>query len=89
MKVEFDKSFSKSIDKLKNKQIKEKIIKFIEIAEKVEDIYSLSSIKKLKGDKISYRKKIGDYRIGFEINEDTIYFIIVAHRKEIYRFFPK
>ena len=34
MKVEFDKSFSKSIDKLKDKRVKEKVIIFIDELEK-------------------------------------------------------
>lgn len=89
MIVEFDRSFSKSIDKLKNKRIKEKTIKFIEEVENINSIKQLTSIKKLKGHKIYYRKKIGDYRIGFEYQKNnTVVFIIIAHRKDIYTLFP-
>ena len=36
-----------------------------------------------------YRIKMGDYRLGFErINSLKIRFIIVEHRKDIYKKFP-
>ncbi|MDD2983398.1 MAG: hypothetical protein PHQ74_08415 [Crocinitomicaceae bacterium] len=35
-----------------------------------------------------YRFKIGDYRIGVELENDTINFVIVSHRKDIYKVFP-
>ncbi|MFM6062867.1 MAG: type II toxin-antitoxin system RelE family toxin, partial [Microcystis panniformis] len=31
---------------------------------------------------------IGDYRIGFFVEEDTITFARVLHRREFYRYFP-
>ena len=50
------------------------------------DIYS--RYKKLKGYKSYYRIKIGDYRIGVEIENDVIDFILISHRKNIYNLFP-
>lgn len=35
-----------------------------------------------------YRIKQGDYRIGIKIETDTVVFMRVLHRKEIYREFP-
>jgi len=88
VKVEFDKSFSKSIEKLNDRHVKEKIIKFISELEKADSLKELTQIKKLKGDSISYRKKIGSYRIGFEYDKNTITLIVLAHRKDIYKSFP-
>lgn len=43
----------------------------------------------MQGFQSYYRVRIGDYRVGFEILPDeSILFILVAHRKEIYRYFP-
>lgn len=88
MKVTFDKSFSKSIDKLKNRSVATRVIKFIEECEKASTLKSLKSIKKMTGYKNFYRYKIGDYRIGFEFDKDEINLIIVAHREDIYKVFP-
>jgi len=36
-----------------------------------------------------YRIKSGDYRIGIELEPDnTIRFIVISHRKDIYKNFP-
>ena len=36
----------------------------------------------------NYRIRLGDYRIGIEIQKDTIIFTRFLHRKDIYKFFP-
>jgi mRNA interferase RelE/StbE len=87
--VEFDKSFEKSIDKIKDKKILHRIENAIINAEDSMSIDKISNVKKLVGSSHYYRIKVGDYRMGFEqMNENTIRFIIVLHRKEIYRRFP-
>lgn len=88
MKVIFDKSFSKSIEKLGNKQIKDKIKDSIIKLENSTLLEEIPTIKKLSGHKSFYRIKIGDYRIGFELEDMCIRLITVAHRKDIYKRFP-
>jgi mRNA interferase RelE/StbE len=87
--VEFDKSFLKSLDKLKDQQLFAKIRKLIEEAEKAPDLKNLKQVKKLTGFKSYYRIRLGDYRLGFEeIDSSTIRFIIILHRKAFYQKFP-
>lgn len=43
---------------------------------------------KLEGYKIAYRIKLGDYRIGVFIEDETIEFVRFVHRKDIYKKFP-
>ena len=89
MIIEFDKSFLKSLETLNNKSLLPKIENIIEVAETSSSISELPSVKKLSGYKTYYRLRIGDYRLGFEkINESTIRFILVSHRKDIYKKFP-
>lgn len=89
MKVEFDKSFEKSLETLKNKSLFQKIEKTIIEFENSSSLTELSNIKKLTGYKFYYRIRIGEYRLGIEkIAENTFRFIIVAHRKDIYKLFP-
>ena len=89
MIVHFDRSFSKSLDKLKNKQVKEKLKDLIVQIEKANDINDLPALKRLKGYPGLYRMRIGNYRIGIElINPDEILLILIAHRKDIYKRFP-
>jgi len=89
MIVEFDKSFGKSLDNLNDKSLFPKIEKLIEKIESSITLSEISNLKKLAGYKNYYRFRLGDYRVSIEkINEKTIRFIIIAHRKNIYNKFP-
>ncbi|MBW7867207.1 MAG: type II toxin-antitoxin system RelE/ParE family toxin [Brumimicrobium sp.] len=88
MNVTFDKSFDKSLDKLKNQQIKSRISKIIEKCETANKLTDIPNLKKMTSFTSYYRIKIGDYRVGIEFDGTTIDFVIVAHRKDIYKVFP-
>jgi mRNA interferase RelE/StbE len=88
MIVSFDKSFSKSLDKIGDTIALKNTSKAIEKCEKANSLIEISNLKKLKGYKNYYRIKIGDYRIGVEIENETILFILISHRKNIYNLFP-
>jgi len=90
MKIEFDKSFEKSLDKIKNKSLYPKIEKIIIQCEVSKSLSEIPNIKKLTGYRTYYRIRMGEYRLGFEmINKDTIRFILIADRKDIFKSFPK
>jgi mRNA interferase RelE/StbE len=89
MLVEFDKSFEKSINKIKDKSLFPKIEKVISILEATDSLLAIASIKKLNGFKTYYRYRLGDYRIGIEkLSESKVRLITIAHRKDIYNVFP-
>jgi len=89
MNIEFDRSFEKSLDKIKNKALFQKIEKIITEFERARTLNDLSNVKKLTGFRSYYRIRIGEYRLGFEMrSENTLRFIIIAHRKDIYKSFP-
>jgi len=48
----------------------------------------ITSLEKLGGHKSYFRIRIGTYRMGFELKDDTVELIAIMHRKEIYRYFP-
>ena len=89
MIIEFDKSFSKSLDKLKDSDVKKKIEHVIVDFDKAKIISDVRNIKKMAGFKTYYRIRIGDYRLGIELKTGNIArFILIAHRKDIYQVFP-
>jgi mRNA interferase RelE/StbE len=60
----------------------------IAIAGKIRNIESEiipANIKFLSGYRGLYRIRIGDYRIVFKKYPNKVYFILIAHRKEIYK----
>ena len=68
--------------------MKLKLADIIEELQKTNTLYSINDLKKLKGYKTAYRIKMGDYRIGFIFEQNTIKLSRVLNRKEIYRYFP-
>ena len=88
MKVEFLKQFSKDLDKISSKSIKNQIEELIIVLESAESLQSISNTKKLKGHRNAYRIRIGDYRLGLFIENNTILIARLLHRKDIYKIFP-
>jgi len=89
MEIIFDRSFSKSLNKLNDKEIRSKIEQVIIEVESADSLLQIANLKKMQGFKTFYRIRIGDYRIGIELeNPETLRFIIILHRKDIYKKFP-
>ena len=88
MNVEFLKRFSKDLDAIKNKSVKQALGRLIELMETVDALDKIPNTKKLKGHKSAYRTRIADYRIGFFFENSTILLARFLHRKDIYKIFP-
>jgi mRNA interferase RelE/StbE len=89
MIVEFDKSFEKSLQKIRDKSLFPRIERIIINLEKAKSLADIPNLKKLAGFKEYYRIRTGDYRLGFEkLSNTTIRLIIIANRKDIYKLFP-
>jgi mRNA interferase RelE/StbE len=89
MIVEFDKSFYKSLEKIRDKSLFPRIERSIINLEKAKSLADIPNLKKLAGFNEYYRVRIGDYKLGFEkLSNTTIRLIIIANRKDIYKLFP-
>ena len=58
MIIEVDNSFKKDFKKIKNIELEKRIIKRINIIEKLDDIYDIPNIKMMKGFQNLYRIRI-------------------------------
>ena len=88
MKTQFKASFAKDIKTIKNKGILKCIKETIESIEQAKSLLGIPDFRKLKGGGNYYRIRVGEYRVGFVVEGDTIIFVRCLHRKEIYRYFP-
>ena len=88
MKTQFKSSFLKAIKKIDDNQLKTVIENTILNVESADNIKQIINLKKLKGHNKFYRIRIGNYRIGIKIEEETVFFVDFDHRKNIYRIFP-
>ena len=88
MKIAFKTSFVRDLKKIRNERLLNQIRNTIDRAEKSNDIAEISNIKQLKGLRNHFRIRIGTYRIGLALVEDTLYFVRCLPRKDIYKRFP-
>jgi mRNA interferase RelE/StbE len=89
MKAEFRKSFLKDIKRLgKEEKLLGRIKDIILEVEAADGIHAVVNLKKLKAVGSYYRIRSGNYRLGLIIEHDTVVFVRVLHRSEIYRYFP-
>lgn len=88
MEVIVLKQFAKDLKKLKSEKLNNEVLQLIEALENVQSIRDMNTIKKMQGFAISYRIRIGDYRVGCFVENNCVELVRIAHRKEIYSIFP-
>ncbi len=89
MNIEYLPSFLKDLKALKSTPVFDQVkaIAFEEIPN-LTNLQTMTNLKKLKGDDTAYRLRVGDYRIGFYFDGETVTFARVLYRKDVYRYFP-
>lgn len=88
MKVEFNDSFLKDLKAVRDKVVLAKVKKAIETIESAETLDQISNLKKMRGPRDYFRVRVGDFRLGLKLDNDTLIFIRFLNRKDIYRYFP-
>lgn len=88
MKILFEAAFAKDLKRLKDKQTRRRISQIIDAAKSAETLTDLPNLKKIQGHTTFYRIRIGGFRLGLEVVDDTLIFVRALHRKDIYRRFP-
>ena len=88
MRVEFLFKFRKDLDNIRERAVKDAVLRTIYRVEHCKRIAEIPNVKKLSGFKSAYRIRIGNYRIGIFVEADTVQFARVANRKDIYKVFP-
>ena len=88
MKVQFRKSFEKDLRKSRDREVLSRVQGIIGEVEASQRLDEISNFKKLKTQGNYYRIRVGDYRIGIMIDGETVNFVRILHRREIYKKFP-
>ncbi len=89
LEVQYRQAFLKDLKQLKSSTSYQRIyeVAFTTLAA-INTLEEIPDIKAMKGYSGRYRIRIGDYRIGIEVNDDFIEVMRVLHRREFYRYFP-
>ena len=85
MKIIIEKTFERDTDKIEDKKILNHLYNLIDFLNKKNSPHEIQNLKKMEGHKNYYRIRIGNYRIGLKIINNTIYLIRFLHRKDIYK----
>ncbi len=88
MQVIIKSSFKKDVNSINEKSILHNIQEIINNLKLLENFNDIANCKKMKGSENYYRIRIGNYRIGFKLENSSIVLLRFLHRKDIYRYFP-
>lgn len=81
MEVRIKREAKKELGKL-DKVIAQRIFDAIS---SLRDFPDVQNIKRLKGDPIRYRLRVGDWRVVFTVSSDTLTIETIKHRREVYQ----
>jgi len=88
LKVDFKKSFLRDLKRIKEARVKERLREIVETIENAKCLQDIGNLDKLKYGDHYYRIRIGDYRLGLILEDDTVILVRFLHRKDLYRYFP-
>ena len=88
MEVIYLESLIKDLKKIKDKKLLKSLKTVFVSLEESEDLFQISSVKKMSGHPNAYRIRIGDYRLGFYNIDGTIEIARFVKRNDIYKLFP-
>ncbi|HZJ19399.1 MAG TPA: plasmid stabilization protein [Pricia sp.] len=88
MKVIYSKLAIKDARKIKDGKTQQQIKEVISLLKKTDSVKDISSIVKMSGHKTAYRMRIGGYRLGFYLKNNTIELARFVKRNDIYKLFP-
>jgi len=88
MKISITKAFEKDIAKISDASLGEKVLGVIHALKTASRLSEIKNLKKLKGEGDYFRIRVGQYRIGLKLEQETVYLLRFMSRKDIYKYFP-
>lgn len=88
MKVEYRKDFLDEVQAVQRLKTRARIEQALLRMESAKSLSEIPNIKKIQGYESYFRIRVGDYRIGFRLDGDTVIFMRCRTRRDIYRLFP-
>ncbi len=82
------RSFTKDIGGVRDASLRRRVQQTILKVEEAGSLLDLAEVRKLEGSDRHYRLRVGEYRIGLMLDGDTVVFMRLLHRKDIYKYFP-
>jgi mRNA interferase RelE/StbE len=88
VKTRFRQSFLDDVNSVSEKGLRRRAKEAMLRVERATSLRDVPNLKKLQGHRNHYRIRVGSYRIGISLHEDTVVFVRFLPRRDIYRYFP-
>ena len=88
MNVERTPAFRRDLRRVTDRDTQSRVQEKIEELEAASTLFEVTNVRRLTGERSSYRIRIGGYRLGLTLEEDTAVLRRFLHRGEFYRYFP-
>jgi mRNA interferase RelE/StbE len=88
VKTAFRESLEADLSAIHDAALLRRIRNVIEQVEAARTFRQIPNLKRLEATGKYYRIRIGDYRLGFVLEQGTVTFVRCLNRKDIYRYFP-
>jgi mRNA interferase RelE/StbE len=89
VEVQYRQSFLRDLKKLKGQPVYDRIYELVfATLPEVDTLRDVTNVKAMRGYSNRYRIRIGNYRVGIEVQGDNVEVMRVLHRREFYRYFP-
>ena len=88
MEVRADVRFDRDLKRIRNASLLSRVERVVEDLEAASTISEVNGMVRLTARGNFYRIRVGDYRVGLEVEGDLVTLLRFAHRSEIYRRFP-
>jgi len=89
MIITYHSKFKKDIRKINDKKLKKSLLNKIQEMKEAFSMENLSGVEKMSGHSTAYRIRIGNYRLGFYLeNNESLQLKRFVKRNDIYKVFP-
>lgn len=88
MEIRYGARFQRDLERARNADLYRRVEMLIEQIKSAPTISDVRNVRKIQGWENLYRIRIGDYRLGLEVEDDIVSLLVLGHRRDFYRSFP-
>ena len=88
MEIRRERRFARDLRRIRSVQVRRRLRRKLEEMEAAPSLADVSNVRRMTGTENHYRIRVGDYRIGIEMDSETAILQRFGLRDDFYRGFP-
>ena len=88
MEIRYHPRFDRDTRRIRSRDLSSRLERTIAELKAASNIREVSGVQPMTGSEDHFRIRIGEYRIGLEVDGDVAVLLRFMHRRDIYRNFP-